>query len=112
MTRQVLKLLLEQQGYACNEAENGAIALAWLEQGHHVDLIIADSDMPVMTGLEFLAQVKANPKFDSIPFILCSGNISDGMQRQAQQAGAMAVLSKPYNFSEFLTIVAKTLETV
>jgi CheY-like chemotaxis protein len=111
MIRQVLKLLLEQHGYACDEAEHGAAALAWLEQGHQVDLIIADSDMPVMTGLEFLVQVKANPHFGTIPFILGSGNISDGIQRQAYQAGAMAVLRKPYNFSEFLAIVTKALET-
>ncbi len=111
MARQVLKLVLEQQGYACKEAEHGAAALAWLEQGQHVDLIVSDNHMPRMTGLEFLVQVRANPHFGTIPFILYSGNITDEIQRQAYQAGAMAVLHKPYNFSDFLAIVTKALET-
>jgi two-component system chemotaxis response regulator CheY len=109
--RQVLKLLLEQHGYACDEAEHGAVALAWLEQGHQVDLIIADNEMPVMTGLEFLVQVKANPHFGTIPFILSSGNITDEIQRQAHQAGAMAALNKPYDFSDFVAVVTKAIET-
>ena len=111
MTRQVLKLLLEQHGYACDEAEHGAVALAWLEQGQHVDLIVSDNQMPVMTGLEFLVQVRANPHFGSIPFILYSGNVTDEIQRLAHQAGAIAVLNKPYNFSDFVGIVTKSLET-
>jgi len=111
MARQVLKQVLEQQGYACEEAEHGAAALAWLEQGQHVDLIVSDNQMPRMTGLEFLVRVRANPHFGTIPFMLYSGNITDEIQRQAYQAGAMAVLHKPYNFSDFLAIVTKALET-
>ena len=110
MARQVLKLLLEHHGDACDEAEHGAAAFAWLEQGHQVDLIISDNDMPVMTGLEFLVRVKANPRFATITFILYSGKITDEIQRQAHQAGAMAVVTKPYNFSEFIAIVTQALE--
>jgi CheY-like chemotaxis protein len=111
MARQTLRLFLEQDGYACKEAEHGPAALAWLEQGQHVDLIVSDNQMPVMTGMEFLVQVKATPHFRTIPFILFSGNITDEIQRQAHQAGAMAVLNKPYNFSDFVAIVTKALET-
>ena len=111
MARQALRLFLEHHGYACEEAENGATASAWLEQRQHVDLIVSDNQMPVMNGLEFLVQVRANPHFSTIPFILYSGNITDKIQRQAYQAGATAVLNKPYNFSDFAAIVTKALET-
>jgi len=111
MARQALKHFLEHHGYACEEVEHGAAALDWLEQGQHVDLIVSDNQMPVMTGLEFLVQVKANPHFATIPFILYSGNITDEIQRQAHQAGVMAVLKKPYNFSEFVAIVTQALES-
>lgn len=110
MARQVLKLLLEHQGYACDEAEHGAAALTRLKPGQRVDLIISDNDMPVMTGLEFLVRVKVNPQLATVPFILYSGKITDEMQRQAHQAGAMAVVPKPYNFSEFIAIVIQALE--
>ena len=111
MARQALKLFLEQHGYTCDEAEHGAGALAWLEQGQNVDLIVSDNHMPVMSGLELLVHVKAMAHFGAIPFILYSGNITDEVRRQAHQAGAFAVLSKPYNFSEFVVIVSQALET-
>lgn len=110
MARLALKLFLEQLGYSCEEAEHGAAALAWLEEGQSVDLIISDNQMPVMTGLQFLVQMRANPQFSTIPFILYSGTITDEIQRQAKQAGAIAALNKPYNFSDIHSVVAKALE--
>ena len=111
MARKAMKHFLEHHGYACEEAEHGAAALAKLEQGPSVDLIVSDNHMPVMIGMELLVQVKANPHFGSIPFILYSGNITDEMYQRAIEAGALAVLHKPYNFSDFVAMVNKALKT-
>ncbi|HNP60365.1 MAG TPA: response regulator [Nitrospirales bacterium] len=111
MARKAMKLFLEHHGYACDEAEHGAAALVRLDQGPSVDLIVSDNFMPIMTGMDFLLHTKANPQFSSIPFILYSGNITDEMSQRANEAGALAVLSKPYNFLNFVTLVNKTLET-
>ena len=111
MARKAMKHFLEHHGYACEEAEHGAAALAKLEQGPSVDLIVSDNHMPVMIGMDLLLQVKANPHFDSIPFILYSGNITDEMYQRAIEAGALAVLHKPYNFSDFVAMVNKALKT-
>ena len=111
MARKAMKHFLEHHGYACEEAEHGAAALAKLDQGPSVDLIVSDNHMPVMIGMELLVQVKANPHFGSIPFILYSGNITDEMYQRAIEAGALAVLNKPYNFSDFVAMVKKALQT-
>jgi CheY-like chemotaxis protein len=111
MARKAMKHFLEHHGYACEEAEHGVAALDRLEQGPRVNLIVSDNHMPVMTGMDFLIQVKANPHFGSIPFILYSGNITDEMYQRANEAGALAVLNKPYNFSDFVAMVKKALET-
>jgi CheY-like chemotaxis protein len=111
MARKAMKLFLEHHGYVCDEAENGADALARLEAGPSVDLIISDNHMPVMTGMDLLLDVKANPHFASIPFILYSGNITDEMHQRANEAGALAVLNKPYNFSNFVAMVNTALKT-
>ncbi|MCA9500761.1 MAG: response regulator [Nitrospirales bacterium] len=111
MARKAMKHFLEHHGYVCEEAEHGAAALAKLEQGPSVDLIVSDNHMPVMIGMDLLLQVKANPHFDSIPFILYSGNITDEMYQRAIEAGALAVLHKPYNFSDFVAMVNKALKT-
>ena len=111
MARKAMKHFLEHHGYACEEAEHGAAALAKLDQGPSVDLIVSDNHMPVMIGMELLVQVKTNPHFGSIPFILYSGNITDEMYQRAIEAGALAVLNKPYNFSDFVAMVKKALKT-
>jgi CheY-like chemotaxis protein len=38
-----------------------------------VDVIISDNDMPGVTGIEFLKQVRADKNFEGIPFILFTG---------------------------------------
>ena len=111
MARKAMKHFLEHHGYACEEAGHGSVALARLEQGPSIDLIVSDNHMPVMIGMELLVQVKANPHFGSIPFILYSGNITDEMYQRAIEAGALAVLNKPYNFSDFVAMVKKALKT-
>lgn len=111
MARKAMKHFLEHHGYACEEAEHGAVALARLEQGPSIDLIVSDNHMPVMTGMDLLLQVKANPSFGFIPFILYSGNITDEMYQRAIEAGALAVLNKPYNFPDFVAMVNKVLNT-
>ena len=109
LVRQALKPFLEHHGFACNEAEHGAAALAWLKQEGHVDLIVSDNQMPVMTGWQFLIEVRNHSHFCTIPFILYSGNLTDDMQEQIRQDGATAVLSKPINFQEFLSVITKAL---
>ena len=109
MARLALQLLLEQQGYVCEVADEGASALARLEAGPPVDLVISDNQMPVMTGMELLVKVKTDSHLSSIPVILYSGNLTEELQKQARQIGAHAVFSKPYNFAYLLATVAKVL---
>ena len=110
MVRQAVKHFLEHQGYNCEEAENGAVALLQLRQGQKIDLILSDHHMPVMNGLDFLIQVRANSHFNSLTFILYSGNLTKEVERQAHQAGATAVLNTLLNFSDFNGIVTKALQ--
>ncbi len=100
MVRKAVRLFLEAQGYTCDEAEHGAAAFVRLDEGHGIDLVISDNQMPVMTGLELLKKVAGHPNLHSLPFILNSGNVTEALRDQALQAGAHAVLSKPTDFSE------------
>jgi CheY-like chemotaxis protein len=109
MARRALKLFLEQQGYSCEEADDGMSALAKLEAGQAVNLIISDNQMPVMSGMELLIKIKIHSHFSSIPVILYSGNIPEDLRKQAQQVGAHPVLTKPYSFVDLLATVKKTL---
>ena len=103
--RQALRLLLKTEGYACDEVEHGAAALVWLEEGHGIDLVISDNQMPIMTGLELLKEIVNHPTLHLLPFILYSGNVTEVLRDRALQAGAFAVLSKPPDFSEFASAI-------
>jgi len=109
MARKAIKLFLEAQGYACDEAEHGAAAFVRLHEGHGIDLVISDNQMPVMTGLELLKKVAGHPDLHSLPFILNSSNVTEALRDQALQAGAYAVLSKPTDFSELVRAINTAL---
>ncbi len=109
MARRALQLLLQQQGYGCEEADDGAVALARLEAGQAVDLIISDNQMPVMSGMELLINLKSHSRLSAFPVILYSGNITDHLCKQARQIGAHAVFTTPYNFAALLATVSNLL---
>jgi len=106
--RFLLRLLLEHHGHQCFEADQGSLALAFLQEGHLVDLILTDNQMPHMSGLEFLTQLpKALPS--PPPVIIYTGQLSEDLKQQALQLGASAVLSKPYTFPEIIQAINQAL---
>lgn len=108
--RNVLRIVLESQGLECLEVANGQEALEWLTR-QHADLIISDNQMPVLGGLDFIDRLKQYEKLpESPPIILLSGNLNDRDKTRAKQAGVFAVLNKPCNFSEFVSVVQLALD--
>jgi CheY-like chemotaxis protein len=86
-------------------AFNGLEALDKLSQSPDVDFIILDINMPKMTGLEFLAQVKINPALAKIPVIIVSTDGKEEEVARGLQAGAVAYLRKPFQREDLLKIV-------
>lgn len=108
-TRTALRMVLESQGLECAEAIDGSAALDWLER-ETADLVITDNQMPGLTGLEFIERLSTKGLPQRPPVILLSGNLQDADRERAVNAGAYAVLNKPCNFPEFLSLVHLALE--
>jgi CheY-like chemotaxis protein len=108
--REALRLVLESQKLECIEVGNGSEAIAWLFN-NRADLIISDNQMPILAGLDFIDQIKLQTN-DPIqtPVILLSGHLDDQDKRRARQAGVFAILDKPCNFSQFLSMVQLALD--
>ena len=108
--RKALHSVLESQHLQCIEVGNGSEALEWLAS-NQADLIISDNQMPVLTGLEFIdhIQLRQTPANES-PVILLSGHLNEQDKHRARQAGVFAILDKPCNFSEFLSMVQLALQ--
>ncbi len=107
--RRALRLVLESQGLECIESINGSAALEWLD-AETADLIVTDNQMPVLTGLEFIERFSSQSTSPLPPIIFLSGNLDESAKARARLAGAYAILHKPCNFSEFISIVSLALE--
>ncbi|GHU68038.1 DNA-binding response regulator [Clostridia bacterium] len=94
--REVLRLLLESEGYAVVEADSGADALAKLDSA--IGLIILDVRMPVMNGYEVCERVRAVNTDVMILFLTAKDQEADrvyGLRR-----GGDDYLGKPFSPSE------------
>jgi CheY-like chemotaxis protein len=108
--RATLRTCLEVAGNTCIEAKDGQDARDWLEGGHPVDLIVTDHQMPKVTGLELLKGLKSQKNTEAIPIIFYSGQLTADLKTHALQAGATAVLEKPFPLKEFIDLVAQICE--
>ena len=64
-----------------------------------ISLIISDLNMRGMNGLALLQQVKANPDFRSIPFIMLTGQGSESQKLTCLQNGVDDFINKPFSLN-------------
>ena len=107
--RRTVRSALESAGYECAESENGASALAWLEE-NRADVLIADYHMPVLSGLKLLERVRQKLNGKSTPIIMLSGLLKEKDKQKARELGVYAIVDKPCNFRELVTTVTEALD--
>jgi len=104
--RELLRSILEEDGYEVFTAENGKRAIAVLKESP-VNLIMTDLAMPVQEGLETITYLrKVHP---SLPVIAMSGTFRGTMLNTAAHLGASALLEKPVKVDEVLRLVHQLL---
>lgn len=82
---------------ACN---NGHEALAWMYGGNMPDMIVADINMPVLNGMDFLKEVKSSGLFAELPLLFLSGVDNTDTKIACLEAGADDFIIKPFNPKE------------
>jgi two-component system chemotaxis response regulator CheY len=94
--RSLVQRAIRQAGYrslSIGEAENGVQALAKMSQ-EQPRLVLSDWNMPEMTGIEFLQQVRG--KQNKVPFGFVTSESSDAIKQLALDSGASFVITKPF----------------
>lgn len=95
MRRIVGNLLKELGCQKITEAEDGVDALRKLEGGT-INFVISDWNMPNMTGLELLQQVRATEPIKHLPFLLITAEAKKENIIEAAQNGADGYIVKPF----------------
>ncbi|MCC4834852.1 response regulator [Shewanella sp. 10N.7] len=91
------------------QAENGAKALKIL-QNYHIDLIISDWNMPVMTGIELLCEVRQTPMWQHLPFLMITAEAARERVSAAISKGVTDLVIKPFTTATLQQRVLQCLQ--
>lgn len=95
--RLAAKKVFQSLGYKnVTAADDGTTALAELKKAPF-DLVVADWNMPNMSGVELLKEMKSDSSLDQIPFLLVTGEENQESLMEAMKAGISNFMTKPYN---------------
>lgn len=100
--RESVRDLLHAYGHASTVAADGHVALELLRQ-EPIELILLDLNMPKMSGMEFLDQVK--DEFPDVNVVIVSGEATFDNATEALRQGVSDFLRKPYSPVELLGII-------
>jgi adenylate cyclase len=91
-------------------ASDGVDALAVLKANRDVDMVVADINMPRMDGLSLLQKLQENEEKLSTIIVSAYGDMAN--IRTAMNRGAFDFLTKPIDFLDLETTIAKTIRHI
>lgn len=100
---------LRMAGHTIASAMDGEAAMQMVETAAP-DLIVLDSMMPIMSGMDVLSALAAKPETAGIPVIFLSARKGEKDIVSALAAGANDYLTKPFIPQELLTRITVQLK--
>jgi CheY-like chemotaxis protein len=98
-----IETVLSARGMKVLHADNGRKALDLI--GNGVDLVLMDTMMPEMDGIEATRAIRAIAQFHSLPIISLTAKAMKGDREKAIEAGASDYVTKPVDPDRLLAIV-------
>jgi DNA-binding NtrC family response regulator len=105
-----MRRALSTFGYNISEAGSAEAARALLKQ-HEPDLLLLDVNLPGMSGLDFLREIKSSNGNGPL-VIIVTAHGSERMAVEAVKAGAYDYLSKPFELDDLRLVIKNAAETV
>ncbi|MBN8588561.1 MAG: sigma-54-dependent Fis family transcriptional regulator [Rhodothermia bacterium] len=104
--RRTLREILEFEGYAIDEAEDGVAALEKMRKGRY-DMALLDIKMPKMDGLEVLKTIASEQP--ELPIVMISGHGNVETAVESTRLGAVDFLEKPPDLNRLLVTIRNAL---
>lgn len=108
--QQMISDLLKDSGLTVAVANNGVEALSHVQQDHP-DIVVLDIVMPQMNGYEVCRRLKADPKTQNVPVVMCSSKGEEFDRYWGMRQGADAYIAKPFQPNELIGTVRQLLRT-
>lgn len=89
---------------------SGEEALDFFNEHAHVHVVVSDSHMPGMKGMELFEAIKKSDKPMPL-FYLCTGDI-ELSEEELRAKGITGLVNKPFSLDDLIARVAKDLETI
>lgn len=100
--------VLEDAGYRCTQSADIETALKHLQNDPSIELLLTDVGLPRMSGRE-LADVARGWR-EELPILFMTGYAQNAINRQVFLGDGMEMLIKPFQISELLDKVRRTLD--
>jgi CheY-like chemotaxis protein len=101
-SREAMMDVLRSESYEVEGAANALEALEMLRSGRFKpDVILVDLYMPAMDGNDFRLALRGDPRLQSIPVIVCTGDDTRSI------LGAFGTLQKPVDIDALSAVVRR-----
>ncbi len=110
--RRIIKNLLRDLGFTnTDEADDGNTALPMLQSGKY-DFLITDWNMPGMTGIDLLRNVRADDNLKTLPVLMVTAEAKRDQIVAAAQAGVNGYVVKPFTAAVLKEKIEKIFERI
>ena len=104
----VIEGLLEGSGITLHSVPNGQKAVeALLKSTAPYDLVLMDINMPVMDGFAATSIIREYQKYDNLPIIAMTANITESDMKKTRSVGMQDFLGKPVDVEQFYLLLLK-----
>ena len=105
----VMARRLSEAGYRVTTSDNGEAAIAELYR-LPIELVLAELNMPRMSGAELARAIRGEVQWNDIPFMLITGKSDPKGAVRAYEAGADDVILKPFHFEVLIARIERRIE--
>lgn len=110
--RRIIKNLLRDLGFTnTDEADDGNTALPMLQTGKY-DFLVTDWNMPGMTGIDLLRNVRADENLKTLPVLMVTAEAKRDQIVAAAQAGVNGYVVKPFTAAVLKEKIDKIFERI
>ncbi len=105
---ELLRFLLERQGFHVEICTDGRAARATIEQGSFTpSMILLDVMLPFLDGFELVRSIRARAGWEEIPILMLTAKTMEADIVRALDAGANDYILKPFQPNELMARVRR-----